>query len=635
MRALLFCMVIFLSLSTVEAKVLIANIGWNLLGNDNDFSTNELNQSCVDLAWQYNNGNWSAYSSKEAVAQQIMQSDVEKFSQIQGGTGFWVKSNSNNCIIDTLATADVTHTRIDINSSYSGQTACPDIGLDPTKGTIHYVCDCDVNADADCVVGDDINDGLSISSPWQSYEKARSEFSLLGIGDSIAFCKGGSFTTENSSRWVNTQCTASEPCVLRDYTADWASGDEEYPIINASANGFSFEDSGNANHEEGVAVLNLNIVGNGGGNGIYFYNDIDDVEMCNLFIKDFSIGVYLAGSNTPDSDSDGKNSRITLRNSQIVDNDDQGWLGSGDGTVIAYNTFKNNGFSRKIRSHNIYYGSHHLVKDSQIIGNTLFKSAIVDGKCSGASLVSHGIMENLLIAGNTVEEEIGAVEAGCWGIAVDQGGYAEDESFKNVVIKDNYVKNVGNVAIGLSNCQDCVLENNLIVQRQTMAGYAIAVPDRSSDVADLPLNNVTIRNNTVVNSQDASVIGIKMGGEGTGHIVVSNAIVSEGSSITCLDLPLDNSSYLMVDNNLCYASTNITWESSLSLDLPQWQNSSGFDLNSTFANPLFVDTVNDDFKTNNSNSPLINNGHPSLSSSTSITQSDRGTDADIGAYELK
>lgn len=39
---------------------------------------------------------------------------------------------------------------------------------------------------------------------------------------------------------------------------------------------------------------------------------------------------------------------LTLRNSTVVDNSDQGFLGSGDETAIEYNKFKNNGFARAI-----------------------------------------------------------------------------------------------------------------------------------------------------------------------------------------------------------------------------------------------------------------------------------------------
>lgn len=61
----------------------------------------------------------------------------------------------------------------------------------------------------------------------------------------------------------------------------------------------------------------------------------------------------------------------------------------------------------------------------------------------------HGQHQDLTIERNLVREDVGAADPGCWGIAVDTG-YSEAESFTNVVIRGNVVRNVGNMAIGTS-----------------------------------------------------------------------------------------------------------------------------------------------------------------------------------------
>lgn len=79
----------------------------------------------------------------------------------------------------------------------------------------------------------------------------------------------------------------------------------------------------------------------------------------------------------------------------------------------------------------------------------------------------HGRTENLLIEGNIVEEDIGKAEPGCWGIAIDHGGYPFEEYFTNVIIRCNIVRNVGNMFIGFTHCIGCTIENNLLIQEQS------------------------------------------------------------------------------------------------------------------------------------------------------------------------
>ena len=114
-------------------------------------------------------------------------------------------------------------------------------------------------------------------------------------------------------------------------------------------------DGGTAQHDEGYLVMGLALRGPGSGSGIFFYNDVDDVMLCDLDVEGFALGVYAGGSNPPvDSSSDAKNARITLRNSRIANNSQQGWLGSCEGCAIEYNHFENNGFERDVLLHHIY-----------------------------------------------------------------------------------------------------------------------------------------------------------------------------------------------------------------------------------------------------------------------------------------
>lgn len=255
---------------------------------------------------------------------------------------------------DAVANA-LTDATVGAGSGEEGAT-CPDIGLDASK--VYYVCDCREGADASCVPGDDGNAGTA-SAPFRTYERARQAFEGLEAGQTVAFCRGGSFDIQGERRWVNPRCTASEPCVVRDYDPSGGKRDLARPILRASeGDGFAFEDGAEADHEEGYTFLNLDVRSRSGGqsgNGFFIYNDVDDVLVCGTDITGFGIGFHVAGSNAPAAGSDGKNARVVLRNARVADNGDQGWLGGCDECGVEYSTFENNGFKQPVLNHNIYF----------------------------------------------------------------------------------------------------------------------------------------------------------------------------------------------------------------------------------------------------------------------------------------
>jgi len=515
---------------------------------------------------------------------------------------------------------------------------CPDAVLSEASA-VRYLCNCGTDAHPACVAGDDSADGLTADTPWQTYEAAREAFGELPAGGAIAFCRGGSFTAAPPARWVNAACRADEPCLVRDYEPPWATGDEDKPVLHSPSGVFNLEDPGNANHEEGYVFMGLSLRGQGQGTAVAARGDVDDVLLCDLDIDGFHLGVHVAGSGTPDPDSDGKNSRIVLRNSNVRNNDGQGWLGSCDECAIEYSRFDNNGFEKAILSHNIYVSgsSGSESQDMRIVGNHLTNSAIVDGQCSGVSLVVHGHQRGLLIAGNHIEENIGEVTNGCWGIAVDTGYSGGGEAFFDVTIRGNTVVNVGRLAIGLNACQNCVIENNVIIHQQALGGARIAAPNRDRDETDLPMSGIVVRNNSIYLGPDADGTGLRLGGEGAGHVAVSNAIQYAGSgSFACFDLTLPSADYEAVDHNLCWTprAPGAAWNAGS--DLASWQASSSLDGNSLVADPEWS-AIGPSFELwpSSSGSPLVDAGAPSHSARIDFMGESRDVEPDIGAYELQ
>lgn len=523
------------------------------------------------------------------------------------------------------------------------------LGFSQVTAQQHYVCSCDTGSDTDCQAGSDSASG-DIDTPWLSYEKARNEFSNLAPGGAIRFCRGGAWDVTAGTRWVNQACLAGNPCLVGDYAASWSSGDEARPIIQRldSTHGFALEDGGDAEHEEGYVFENLDLRGTGtdSGWGFFLYNDIDDVVIRNLSIMDFAIGVHLGGSNTcngADQDCDGRNERITLRDSTIRDNSAQGWLGASTGTLILNNHFENNG-STAIFDHNIYVsGSSGGPTDGiRVVGNRLYRSALdISGVCRGVSLVVHGEHDDLRIEGNEVWEDVELAGGGCWGIAVDNG-YGSAEGFTNIVIARNTVRNVGNLAIGVGACADCMIENNVIIHDQDFGITGIAAPNRSLGAGDLPQDDIVVRNNSIWIGPDSGGTAISVRDMGNNHIVVGNSIHYAGtsSSFNCLRVDLPPGDYQDIDHNICHFpnAPGAEWSDGYGTSpdpLSAWQTASGFGDLSQMIDPAFTDPTNSNLAAASEVSPMVDTGHPTLSSSTEISGVPRGPQPDVGAYEWR
>ncbi len=511
-----------------------------------------------------------------------------------------------------------------------------------TGATTYHVCDCGTGSDSQCVAGQDSNAGTSPNNPWQSHEHARTQFSALAAGDAILFCQGGAWDINSgNSRWLNSNCQQNTRCEIGGYVPSWGNGNLSRPKLTRldGGNGIAFEDGGDANHEEGILLQGLHLVGTPGSNsfGVFMFNDVDHVTIHDMRIEGFGVGVHLAGSNPCDPNDlqcDGNSEFITLSQSEVINNHVQGWLGGSLGSRIVGNQFIGNG-SSPVFDHNVYVAGSSA--DMVVQNNVLMDNALDgNGVCQGTSLVVHGIHDNLLIDGNQVEEGLNQAGPGCWGIAVD-AAYDTAEGFTNITISNNTIKNMGNLSIGLSSCQNCVLENNLIWQQQATGNTGIAVPNRPLAAGDLSSSHITIRNNTAFWGSSSGGTAVAINDEGMQHQVVSNVFYYAGSDagFNCLQTNLAVSDFMAVDHNLCHFpnAPSAEWSDGMG-DLLAWQNATGFDLNSLAQDPQFANLNAGDLRAADEFSPMVDQGHPGLSSGHDITGSNRDQQPDMGAYEL-
>jgi hypothetical protein len=143
---------------------------------------------------------------------------------------------------------------------------------------------------------------------------------------------------------------------------------------------------------------------------------------------------------------------------------------------------------------------------------------------------------------------------------------------------------------------------------------------------------MTIRNNTVFARSPNKITGISLGGEGNGHVSVSNAVYSLGTGeLVCFAYDLPKSSYAVRNNNLCWATNGAHWTTPYP-SLSAFQAATGADLASYSADPLFTSTSEPVNFTPRAGSPLIDHGNAG-STSDDINGKARGSAPDIGAVE--
>ncbi|MBV1889342.1 MAG: right-handed parallel beta-helix repeat-containing protein [Proteobacteria bacterium] len=410
----------------------------------------------------------------------------------------------------------------------------------------YYVCD----------TGNDNNDGKSEATPFKTYEKGLSQFNQLLGGESVLFCRGGVFASEVNRHLYNPKCSESALCTIGAY------GDvsKERPTLfvkNVTA-ALYFTEGGDPNKDGGYYVKDLILMSDeSSATGVKILNDVDDLTLDNLHIQGFTIGVHsVASVGALSGDLNGMNDRLVLKNSIIIDNPGQGWLGGCVDCLIENNQFTNNGFGKAVFNHNIYLsGNETYVTDGLTIrGNTLYQSTLIDGKCQGVSLVGHGVMKNVLIENNMIKEDEGAATGHCWGIAIDTG-YSKEESFYGLTIRNNTVLNVGGLAIGCNSCVDATIEGNTIIDPAGTLHDAIRVPNREEDT--VKSKNVKISNNKIYLNEGKDS-GIVIGGENVFSVAGNELNMPENATGQCIKRYGANSN-TDISSNKCLTYTDLSF----------------------------------------------------------------------------
>ena len=511
-------------------------------------------------------------------------------------------------------------------------------------GTVHYYCDCGTNAEADCVVGNNANSGLTTALPRRTLAQAVTDFASLSSGDTIALCKGGAFdaigdTTLGSSG----RCAAGSACNdFREFAPTTFTGTAK-PLINYSGSGNAIAISAYSTEKSGIRILNLHIKGVGSGVGIFTYNNGPHTPNKDMVIGNVTIEFFNNGIQTESSGSLGSVNNVQMTGNTLIDNVSMALQGASDNSSFSYNYLLNNG-NNAIGNHSIYISADSPLGEAvnyDIIGNYVYGQS--SATCVGGSVIGHGNINGLNVKDNWIEIADADTTPGCWGLSFNnQDAYPSGEYFRNAVFSGNVVINGGNLGFNVSVCPSCIIENNIVVFNTITTdttGMRIPTLAAGTSPADDVNTANTVRNNTVYfgpGTTSYTKTGIEFGTEGTSHISANNTVYYGGTSgsIRCFNYTLAVSAYTFIDNNHCYsASSSYTWDVLHGATLAAWRTYSGKDTNSLVnSNPLFTSASTYNF-TPGAGSPLIGAGSNANKSTLDFLRKTRPNPPAIGAFE--
>jgi parallel beta-helix repeat protein len=503
---------------------------------------------------------------------------------------------------------------------------------EPVRGTVSYYCDCGTGAQAGCVAGNDTNVGTSPSAPKRTIGNAITRFSSIAANDTVALCKGGAFNATGSLTIGNTTCT--DACKdLREYTPTTFTGTAKPIINNASGEVRLFNFSGST--KGGIRLLNLKLVGTPDpvskrNTGFFFYSQAHDVTMCNLDMDAFDVAIYNESNN-------GNTNKIKLTGSLITNSRVQGFLGEGDNLTLNYNYWAGNGSTDQF-DHSVYFSSDSVTTiNTEMIGNYVYGQ--YGNTCLGVAVVGHFGVDGFKFQNNVVEIDAAAASGGCYGVGFSPANQTGAKYVRNGVISGNKIINGGNIGFSIEGCDNCVIENNVIIQNWPSAYETIGMWINANSVraGDDTGNGNLVRNNTIWFGPNATKggTGIGFATQGTGHRVTNNSITytatnASPNGMNCFDYTAPITAFLTSDNNHCFSNATYEWGNGRG-DLAAWQAYSSLDANSKGGNPLFTNAPTS--FTPLTGSALISAGHVSYKSATDFNGTTRPATPAIGAFE--
>lgn len=327
---------------------------------------------------------------------------------------------------------------------------------------IYHFSNCGTGSVGGCVNGSDANGPTcSQAAPCQTITYAGTLRRAGGPGDVIKFAKGGAWDGASAFGFQQvTGCMPATNCTLNragldSYQPSWYGG-AQAPRLNETGLGTnSVLDYSGSGADGGYFVRNIDVRGGSHGNttGIGLGQSVSVVEITNVNVEGFGIGVYCGGDI----------SYVQFRNGSIKDNDNQGLLNYCLNSTFEGTVYDGNGNRSNPGTHQVYFACDQGAPCSNLVfrNNTLINSSLVGGICGAAIIAGHGEINGLTIEGNTITQAQGTANPGCWAIAIDASGDPTFEAYRRLIIRGNSI-NGAIVAIQLSSAIAPLVENNSI-----------------------------------------------------------------------------------------------------------------------------------------------------------------------------
>jgi hypothetical protein len=360
---------------------------------------------------------------------------------------------------------------------------------DPAPVNALHFSDCQTGAASSCVLGNNANPGTA-AAPKRDLTGIN--LNTLPAGSTLLFARGGSWNMAGL-RFENLNVSAEAPLTLDAY------GTGERPLFRRTgATMFQFGGNwGNTSNDAGYVIRN--IVADGLDNaansrGVWLVQNVSDVRLENVALLRFWTGIE-SSQGSPHNVV-----RFALRNSDVSFNSHMGFNGRGQGFTFDGNRFESNNFSGSGFNHAIYlsYGGSHVIR-----GNTFVNNSTVNGRCTGGNMTLHGVIDGLLIEGNKID--VPDSDAGCYGISVT-AGHDTVESFRNVVIRQNAVSNVGMCAVCVNSAPGVVIDGNV---SHTPGGRShFGAWAEANGRTDTPSDNATVTNNVVCQAASGGNVAV-------------------------------------------------------------------------------------------------------------------------------
>jgi hypothetical protein len=424
-------------------------------------------------------------------------------------------------------------------------------------GTVHYFCS---NG------GSDSNDGLSSSTPKASWSAIISTFNSMPAGDTVALCRGGSWTG-STVHIYNANCRADDTCDFRDY------GTGNLPSISFSANAVLFYVN-TSGHDEGYRWWNIDVANASNMETDWgFGNDVSDVDICNISIH----GGYIAIQEQGGVAGQGRNNRFTIRNSAFSNIALDALLVASSNFTIDSNVFTNVGDSTTcppggMFCHAIYFQEEDIgpmsettMMETQNLRITNNSITMDNSVACGSSFIHIAGRQNNGLVENNYMVALNSTTNSCMGIGAGGSGYPVAAWFRAMTYRRNRIFLLGNplpsqggialdghgtVASDVNGqsvytlgqaVPPAVVADNIIVVGGKYPG-AISYNPNSSEASppgDVTSGIVTYNNSIyLLNAQSGSVgITTNWSGRGGGdsYVIQNNAVY--GPSATCITNP--------------------------------------------------------------------------------------------------